>query len=193
MRRIITFLLRFFAAGQNTPARLSSLTVFIILQFYPDRYPLKPLRLALFDAYQTHFPRERKSAPATIVHIDEASLKRFGQWPWPRTRLAALINRISTYKPSAIGLDIIMPEPDRASPGRMAESLPQIDSALRRQLAALPDNDRDTRRPAKEGSGCPGPCGCRGRNSGGFGERPHGPMLVKGGDPLPYLRRFLRR
>ena len=190
MRRLITFLLRFFAAGQGRPAAAVLLMVFIILQFYPDRYPLEPLRLALFDAYQTHFPRERKSAPATIVHIDEASLKRFGQWPWPRTRLAALIGRISTYKPSAIGLDIIMPEPDRSSPGRIAESLPQIGSALRRQLAALPDNDRILAAQLKEAPVVLGLAGVEGETTGASASVRTAPMLVKGGDPLPYLRRF---
>ena len=48
------------------------------------------LRDALFDAYQRLLPRERISAPATIVEIDEETLADYGQWPWPRTRVAEL-------------------------------------------------------------------------------------------------------
>ena len=40
--------------------------------------------------YQFRAPRERVSAPAVIVDVDEASLARYGQWPWPRTLLARL-------------------------------------------------------------------------------------------------------
>jgi len=54
----------------------------------------QPLRLAVFDSYQRVFPLERLSSPATIVSIDETSLERYGQWPWPRTRLAQLIDRL---------------------------------------------------------------------------------------------------
>ncbi len=38
-----------------------------------------------------------------------------GQWPWPRYRLAQLVDIISQEQPGAIGLDIIFPEPDRTS------------------------------------------------------------------------------
>ena len=60
------------------------------------------LRHALFDGYQKLFPRERRAAPAVIVAIDEEALQRFGQWPWPRTRVAQLITGISAAKPAAI-------------------------------------------------------------------------------------------
>lgn len=71
------------------------------------------LQLALFDAYQRIWPRERQSAPAVIVAIDETSLAKYGQWPWPRSDLARLVNAIAALKPAAIGIDILFPEPDR--------------------------------------------------------------------------------
>ena len=49
----------------------------------------------LFDAYQALMPRQRISAPAIIVAIDEASLKAHGQWPWPRTIVARLCEAIN--------------------------------------------------------------------------------------------------
>src|SRR6266704_412804 len=51
-------------------------------------------RLAWLDGYQELSPRERRSAPAVIVAIDEVSLERFGQWPWPRTLIAQLIDKL---------------------------------------------------------------------------------------------------
>ena len=43
---------------------------------------------AVFDAYQRSMPRRYQPAPVKIVDIDEASLARLGQWPWPRTKVA---------------------------------------------------------------------------------------------------------
>lgn len=99
------------------------------------------LRESAFDGYQRAFPRQRKSAPVTIVAIDEQTLARHGQWPWPRSRLAELIERIAAGRPAAIGLDLLLAEPDRYSPGAMATLLPQLPAELAAQLRSLPSND----------------------------------------------------
>jgi hypothetical protein len=78
--------------------------------------PVEGLRYVVFDGYQRLFPLDRESHPVTIVVIDEASLARHGQWPWPRTRIAELIERIDAARPAAIGVDLFFPEPDRFSP-----------------------------------------------------------------------------
>jgi adenylate cyclase len=52
------------------------------------------------------------SDQVVIVAIDEHSLKREGRWPWPRTRLARLVDRLSQYGVAAIGLDLLFPEKD---------------------------------------------------------------------------------
>jgi CHASE2 domain-containing sensor protein len=75
------------------------------------------LRDATFDAYQRLMPRDRASAPAVIVEIDEASLDLKGQWPWPRTVVAELIRGIGAAKPAAIGVDLLFVEPDRSTAG----------------------------------------------------------------------------
>jgi len=51
-----------------------------------------------------------------IIDIDDASLKKFGQWPWPRIISAKLIGQVSLFNPSAIGVNIIFSEKDRTSP-----------------------------------------------------------------------------
>ena len=102
--------------------------------------PVQAVREALFDTYQRVFPRERRSAPVTIVEIDEAALAERGQWPWPRTLVAELVSRIAEQKPAAIGLDLLFPEPDRFSPGEIARLI-RLPPELARNLAALPSND----------------------------------------------------
>ena len=59
-------------------------------------------RRFLFDGYQRAFPRKRSSYPVTIVGIDERSLTTIGQWPWPRNRMAQLVEAIGSYQPAAI-------------------------------------------------------------------------------------------
>ena len=100
------------------------------------------LRNAVFDAYQRAFPLERTTSPAIVVAIDEDALAHYGQWPWPRTRVAELIARIAGMHPAAIGLDLFFPEPDRLSPQSIAAELPLMPAELARSLAAFPSNDQ---------------------------------------------------
>jgi adenylate cyclase len=106
-----------------------------------DPPPVQGLRHALFDAYQRLAPRERSSAPAVVVAIDERALERYGQWPWPRTRVARLIAGIAEAGPAAIGLDLLFPEPDRFSPTQLAHDVEDLSADVARRLRALPSND----------------------------------------------------
>jgi signal transduction histidine kinase/CHASE2 domain-containing sensor protein len=45
-----------------------------------------------------------------IVAVDDASLQRVGNWPWPRSRMASVLDRISEAHPRAVGLDVIYAE-----------------------------------------------------------------------------------
>ena len=116
------------------------LAAFIALRIW-DPPQLENLRLRGFDLYQTLKPREAKLKPVVIVDIDEASLQALGQWPWPRTLLAELIDKIQAGGSAAIGFDVIMSEPDRMSPALLANSLPQIDAQTREKMKEFPSND----------------------------------------------------
>jgi len=110
--------------------------------------PLAGLRDQAFDAYQRLMPRTRESAPALIVAIDEASLDAHGQWPWPRTLTARLVESIARAEPAAIGFDLLFPEPDRSAPEgdrAFAEALKRVPSVL--AIAGLPQPDRRFRDP----------------------------------------------
>ena len=69
----------------------------------------------MFDGYQKLMPRSRVSAPAVIVAIDERALDARGQWPWPRSVVAQLVDAISAAQPAAVGIDLLFVEPDRSS------------------------------------------------------------------------------
>ncbi|HRK25360.1 MAG TPA: CHASE2 domain-containing protein, partial [Beijerinckiaceae bacterium] len=75
--------------------------------------PVRALRDLLFDGYQRLAPRPFDPAmPVRIIDIDDESLQRLGQWPWPRTILARLIATIGAGGPAALGLDIVLSEAD---------------------------------------------------------------------------------
>lgn len=52
------------------------------------------------------------SDQVVIVAIDEHSLKQEGRWPWPRTRLAKLVDKLTESGAAVIGLDLLFPEKD---------------------------------------------------------------------------------
>jgi len=178
--------------GRRRPVGLALLVLLLALLLGPEVPPVRRLRLAGFDAYQSLLPRTRISAPAVIVAIDESSLARYGQWPWPRTLLARLVATVAAADPAAIGIDILMPEPDRLSPDRLAPLVSAVDPELATRLARLPGNDAvlaatlrhlpvvlgvaglETPEPSATTSGLRAP-----------------PVRAVGGDPGRFARRFV--
>lgn len=47
-----------------------------------------------------------------IVGIDEASLAAVGRWPWPRTTLATLVDRMTAAGVAVVGFDAVFDQPD---------------------------------------------------------------------------------
>lgn len=114
-----------------------------------DRAPVRSVRNHLFDQYQRWKPRPHADAPVRIIDIDEASLARLGQWPWPRTRMAELLEAARQGGAAAVGFDVVFAEPDRTSPQAMVplwlgppgSADDEAQQRLRQQLLALPDHD----------------------------------------------------
>ena len=103
--------------------------------------PLQELRVRVFDLFQVLHPREATQRPVVIVDIDEKSLGEIGQWPWPRTRIADLITRLTQMGALVIAFDVVFAEPDRMSPAVAADTYRDLDDATRAKLRALPSND----------------------------------------------------
>lgn len=57
----------------------------------------------------------QRAAGVVVVDVDDVSLSDAGQWPWPRYRMASLVQKVAEAGPAAIGLDILFSEPDRTS------------------------------------------------------------------------------
>ncbi len=85
----------------------------------------KGLSNSIYDHFLTSTKHRQISSTPIIVDIDEESLKKFGQWPWPRYRLALLLEKIHLLGASAVGIDIVFSEPDQFSPQNIQEKLLQ--------------------------------------------------------------------
>ncbi|HEX9464674.1 MAG TPA: adenylate/guanylate cyclase domain-containing protein [Alphaproteobacteria bacterium] len=155
-----------------------------------DPPAIQHLRLVAFDEYQRLKPRPWTDAGIAIVDVDDASLERLGQWPWPRTQIATLIERLGAMGAATVAFDIVFAEPDRTSPARiislwggpagdpavatLAERLPDHDAALATAMADTPTvlgmmlTDRITQRrpPVKWG------------------------LALAGDDPRPFLQSY---
>jgi adenylate cyclase len=107
-----------------------------------DPPALRELEARYFDVLQELKPRAYQPLPVRVVDIDDQSLEKLGQWPWPRTQLAQLIVRINESQPAAIALDMVLAEPDRTSPARVLPELVDAPGDVSRWVAALPDHDR---------------------------------------------------
>jgi serine phosphatase RsbU (regulator of sigma subunit) len=145
------------------------------------------LRLAWIDGYQQFSPRERRSAPAVIVAIDESSLERLGQWPWPRTQIARLIDKLREARPAAIGVDILFSEADRLSPEWLAASLAEADPQLAARLKRLPRYDEIL---ARAIGAAPVALGIAGLDAGPEVPEPLTPSLQRGTDVRESLRHY---
>lgn len=99
--------------------------------------------LLLFDSYQRALPRPYADAPVRIVDIDNDTIAKFGQWPWPRTDVALLTKKLTDAGASVVAYDIVFSESDRTSPARIANSLARTasDQQALNALRRLPDND----------------------------------------------------
>ena len=91
----------------------------------------------VFDQYQRWKPRPYAfDQPVRIIAVDDESLKRLGQWPWPRERLAALVEALKGAGVAAIAFDFLFSEKDRADAGAPTGATP--DNVFARAIDGAP-------------------------------------------------------
>ncbi len=108
---------RFFRAFKSlNPISLTTYTLILVLVLFMVGVPL--LELIELKTIDLRFlSRDRLKPPPDVVIavIDEKSLDEEGRWPWPRRKIAALINALSQDGAKVIGFDIGFLEPDENS------------------------------------------------------------------------------
>lgn len=121
--------------------------------FFPES--LRYLDDWVYDTLLEHYPDNRHSPDIVIADIDEKSLKKYGQWPWPRDQVALLFDRITDMGAAVTGVDMIFAEADRTSPSVVLREIGPSCAALlddRRFTELLKDRDQILARSLARGS-----------------------------------------
>ncbi len=93
------------AAARSIVAVITGVVVTILAAFHVGA----SFDVAVRDPAVRLLP-ERAPRYTAVIAIDEASLQRDGPWPWPRTRLAALVDIAAHAGAAAVAVDILLPE-----------------------------------------------------------------------------------
>ncbi len=135
--------LRFLGLGRGRRAGLALLALAVLALTLFDSRVQRDRRNEVFDFYQHLMPRERLNDGVIVIAIDDLSLQTMGQWPWPRSKLAEIVDRIAAQHPAAIAIDAIFAEPDRLSPKQQGLLLLKAGfSGAANVLDQLPDYDQ---------------------------------------------------
>jgi adenylate cyclase len=155
-----------------------------------DPFFVQALRLISFDVYQRIAPQRFDPAlPVRVVDIDEASIAKIGQWPWPRTVMADLVRKLGAKGASAIAFDVMFPEADRTSFEQVTKHLtPDQAARLQGVITGVPENDRVFAEALAQTPSVIGMTLTAGTNTGGY--RPKAGFAVAGDDPRPFIAGF---
>lgn len=121
---------------------LSLLTALLVLSSPP---PFQRAKAAIYDVQLANLTTSAPSPLPIIIDIDERSLADYGQWPWPRYRIALLLAKLHRWGASVVALDMVFAEADRTSPAVLQAGLQQelqIPVSLDGIPEALRDNDQ---------------------------------------------------
>jgi adenylate cyclase len=175
-------------------ARLSGLVLLFLLLGLRIADPLfvSTIRNQGFDILQRIYPRPVVEQPVTIADIDEKSLELIGQWPWPRSEVAALVDRLTAMGAVVVGFDVVFAEPDRLSPDRIAADNPELPEQARLDLAALPSNEELLAGAIGRSRVVVGETSVRVADQSLAASQPivDTPYAALGNDPLPFLLKF---
>ena len=110
----------------------------ILLDLFGMRTASRDLSLDIYTQLAPYDKEPELAKQMVFVDIDEASLARFGQWPWPRQYMAILLQNIGLQDPAAIAFDVLFSEDDRFNAPAI-EALGGLEDGALAQI--LPDGD----------------------------------------------------
>jgi signal transduction histidine kinase len=97
-------------------------------------------QLRFTDTFFRLTPAPRQRSRVVLVTIDDESLHRYGRWPWSRTLLAKLANHLNQAGAGAIGLDILLSEPQSLEADKaLADALRGGRTVIVDKIASFPD------------------------------------------------------
>ena len=117
----------------NPWTALITLAVIVLVRFFDPSF-VESVRLRYFD--QLIVSQPAKEIPVHTVNIDEDTLDKYGQFPFPRNIYADIVKELYTRNAGLVVFNVLMPEKDRFNQDarlaqvleKMAVILPQIAS-----------------------------------------------------------------
>ena len=94
----------------NPWTALLTLTLMVILRLWDPSF-VESVRLRYFDQLITS--KATTDVPVHVVNIDEETLDKYGQWPFPRNMYADIIRDLYKREAGLVVFNVLMPEADR--------------------------------------------------------------------------------
>ena len=88
--------------------------LFLALAFFRADF-LDSVELTLYDVMMRLRAAPESPSPVVMVDIDDDAIEKLGRWPWPRSLIAKGIEKITLGAPKAIGLNLILSEPEESA------------------------------------------------------------------------------
>ncbi len=107
-----------------SPLKITILVIFLSLTMYIMKVPF--FHFMELKALDLNFMARGTRAPGgetVIAAIDEKSLTELGRWPWKRTTIALLVDKLKEYEAKSVGFDVVFAEPDENSSLKDLEGL----------------------------------------------------------------------
>lgn len=103
--------------------------------------PAREVQIRLSDTLVRISPPPHTPSTVILVSIDEKSLQRHGRWPWSRALLAKLVDNLTQGGAKAVGLDILLSEPESPESDRALQGslLSNKTAVLVDKIGNLPD------------------------------------------------------
>ena len=119
---------------------LLTVLLFVLSAKYP--WVLDGIDNSISDNQIGWLSKPALSPVPVIVEVDEKSLQKYGQWPWPRYQVSRLLEAIQQAGATAAGIDAVFAEPDRTSPLQIQRAI-QRDLNQQLPLTSINETVRD--------------------------------------------------
>jgi len=102
---------------------LVTLVIIVAIRFWDPSF-VESVRLRYFDQLITS--QEKVAVPVHTVNVDEDTLEKYGQWPFPRDVYANIIKDLYARDAGLVVFNVLMPEKDRfGKDALLAETIKQ--------------------------------------------------------------------
>jgi CHASE2 domain-containing sensor protein/tRNA A-37 threonylcarbamoyl transferase component Bud32 len=98
-------------------------SIFLYFSFFPLSF-IESLEKVIYEIeMRLDTPRNPGESRVSIVNIDDKSISKLGQWPWPRSVIAEMIMILKNNGAKLIGIDIVFSEKEQNQAIKEVENL----------------------------------------------------------------------